>query len=31
MTLPRPRQLSDTYSDEFGKIAQQVRAEIEKS
>ena len=24
--LPRPRQLSDTYSDEFGQIAQQVRA-----
>ena len=29
VTLPRPRQLSDTYSDEFGKIAQQVRAKIE--
>ncbi|MEO8395037.1 MAG: ABC transporter ATP-binding protein [Chloroflexota bacterium] len=30
VTLPRPRQLSDTYSDEFGKIAQQVRANIER-
>lgn len=28
--LPRPRQLSDTYSDEFGRIAQQVRANIER-
>ena len=30
VTLPRPRQLSDTYSDEFGQIAQQVRANIER-
>jgi NitT/TauT family transport system ATP-binding protein len=30
VTLARPRQLSDTYSDEFGKIAQQVRANIER-
>ena len=28
--LPRPRQLSDTYSDEFGCIDQQVRANIER-
>jgi NitT/TauT family transport system ATP-binding protein len=26
--LPRPRQLSDTYSDAFGEIAKQVRAAI---
>jgi NitT/TauT family transport system ATP-binding protein len=31
VTLARPRQLSDIYSDEFGKIAQQVRAKIEKA
>jgi hypothetical protein len=29
--LPRPRRLSDTYSDEFGQIAQQVRANIERA
>jgi NitT/TauT family transport system ATP-binding protein len=28
--LPRPRRLSDTYSDEFGHVAQQVRANIER-
>ena len=28
VSLPRPRQLSDTYSDQFGQIAQQVRANI---
>ncbi len=28
VTLPRPRQLSDTYSDQFGQVAQQVRANI---
>lgn len=27
--LPRPRQLSDTYSDAFGEIAKQVRAAIQ--
>ena len=30
VSLPRPRQLNDTYSDEFGQIAQQVRANIER-
>ncbi|MFN8449311.1 MAG: ABC transporter ATP-binding protein [Anaerolineae bacterium] len=30
VTLPRPRRLSDTYSDEFGRIAQQIRANIER-
>jgi NitT/TauT family transport system ATP-binding protein len=29
--LPRPRQLSDTYSSEFGEIAQQIRGKIEKA
>ena len=29
--LPRPRQLNDTYSDEFGQIAQKIRANIERS
>jgi NitT/TauT family transport system ATP-binding protein len=29
--LPRPRRLSDTYSDEFGQIAQQLRANIERA
>lgn len=28
--LPRPRHLSDTYSAEFGEIAQQVRTKIEQ-
>ncbi len=31
VALPRPRQLSDTYSDQFGQIAQQVRANINRS
>ena len=31
VSLPRPRQLSDTYSDQFGQIAQQVRANITRS
>lgn len=31
VTLPRPRRLSDTYSEEFGQIAQQVRAKIERA
>ncbi len=30
VTLKRPRRLSDTYSDEFGSLAQQVRANIER-
>jgi len=29
--LPRPRRLSDTYSEAFGRIAQQVRAKIERA
>jgi NitT/TauT family transport system ATP-binding protein len=29
--LPRPRRLNDTYSDEFGQIAQRVRAKIERA
>jgi len=31
VTLARPRRLSDTYSDEFGRIAQEVRAHIQPS
>jgi NitT/TauT family transport system ATP-binding protein len=31
VTLSRPRRLSDTYSQEFGQIAQQVRAKIERA
>ncbi len=31
VSLERPRQLSDTYSDEFGQIAQQIRANIERA
>ncbi len=30
VTLGRPRRLSDTYSDEFGRIAEQVRANIQR-
>ena len=30
VSLPRPRQLSDIYSDEFGRIAQRIRANIER-
>ncbi len=30
VNLARPRQLNDTYSDEFGQIAQQIRAHIER-
>ena len=31
VSLARPRHLSDTYSDEFGQIAQRVRANIERA
>lgn len=31
VTLDRPRRLSDTYSDAFGSLAQQVRANIERN